>query len=310
MSTNLLVFQMLHYAQQKKTYNELLTRAESIFPSSQICNNFKSELKNAFHSQQSLDDYEFALDTFENLKTLQTSPVQVEGELANITSDPRFSAFTEIATLIDMPYSDTMFVPTVEIAEKISEETFFQPDLSMMAGIDSGVDADLALSQMPKTDKVVLNVTDFGITNSEALFTSDGFLTPDKMTTTKIEEAKANLYEAAVNTAQTINDVNIAIDAVSSLNEVSLGVPAGDQDFATSIDSVYTTAGAIPTEASEIVDSNLTTTIAEETSQALMFIEEEKKRAGGGEFQAETTALAPEASSGASAGLDLGGPCQ
>ena len=203
MSTNLLVFQMLHYAQQKKTYQDLLTRAESIFPSSQICDNFKSELKTAFHSQQNLDDYVFALDTFESLKTLQTSPLQGENELANITSDPRFSAFTEIATLIDMPYSDTMFIPTVEMAQKIGEETFFQPEMSMMAGIEGNVDVASALGQMPKTDKTVLNVTDFGISNPEVIFTADGYLTPDKITTSKIEEAKEKSFEEAVTTAQT-----------------------------------------------------------------------------------------------------------
>ena len=48
MGSNLLVFQMLHYAQQKETYNTLLKRAEEIFPSTQIYNNFKSELKTAF----------------------------------------------------------------------------------------------------------------------------------------------------------------------------------------------------------------------------------------------------------------------
>ena len=281
MSTNILVFQMLHYAQQKQTYNKLLSRAESIFPSSQIYNNFKDELKLAFDSQTSLDNYEFALDTFESLKTLQTSPIAVEGELANITSDPRFSAFTEIATLIDMPYSETMFVPTVDMAAKMSEETPFQPELSIMSGVENGVDPALALSSIPKTDKVVLNVTEFGLQNPEALYTSDGFVSLDKITTQKIEDEKTRAFTSAVETAHTIEDVNAAVDTITALNEVSIGTAPG---------------------ASTMVDSTLTSTIAEETALAKVMIEEEKRKAGemlqGGTESLGVTTSTPPAETG------------
>ena len=305
MSTNILVFQMLHYAQQKHTYNQLLQRAEEIFPSSTIYNNFKNELNTAFNSQQSLDDYEFALDTFESLKTYQTSPVQVESDLAQITSDPRFSAFTEIATLIDMPYSDTMFVPTVQMAQKISEETFYQPDLSIMSGITDGIDVDSALTNMPKTNKTILNVTSFGISNPEVLFTGDGYLPADKITTQKIEDAKEKSFENAVTSAQTVEDVNIAIESMTALNNISVGTPAGDQDFATSIDSVYTPASSLPTNASEIIDPTLTSTIAEKTAQASMLIEEEKKKASGSPDMQQSFNENPEANG---ANPEAGGP--
>lgn len=312
MSTNILVFQMLHYAQQKQTYNKLLSRAESIFPSSQIYNNFKDELKLAFDSQASLDDYEFALDTFESLKTLQTSPIAVEGELANITSDPRFSAFTEIATLIDMPYSETMFVPTVEMATKISEETPFQPELSIMSGVESEIDTEAVISGAPKTDKVVLNVTAFGLQNPEAIYTSDGYISQNKLTTQKIEDEKTKAFENAVETAHTIEEVNTAVDTLTALNEVSIGTAPGDQDFAPGVDGIYSTPGSVSNVpgASTIVDSTLTTTIAEESALAKVMIEEEKRKAGE-ILQDNPDALtsAPDVGVGASFGTDLG-PCQ
>ena len=49
---------------------------------------------------------------------------------------------------------------------------------------------------------------------------------------------KEKSFEEAVTTAQTIADVNVAIDTISALNEVAIGVPAGDQNFAPTASSL------------------------------------------------------------------------
>ena len=182
--SNLLVQQMKAYAE----YKSLITKAEGIFPTTQMFDNWKDKLTSAFNSNEPLDTFSFALTTFEAIINNQASPYY-QNDLSLLVQDPMFAEFTEIAQDLNNPYTPPVFSVDPTVSTAIAEEAP-GTDLNMFE-TTLYVDENFVQQELKQTNKVVLNINGIGIVeNPEVLASSDGIIPKSQVTTNKIEQAR------------------------------------------------------------------------------------------------------------------------
>lgn len=213
--SNLLVEQMKAYAE----YKSLMIKAEGIFPTTQMLDNWKDKLTSAFNSNEPLETFSFALTTFEAIQNNQSSPY-FQKDLEILTQDPMFADFAEIAQDINTPYTQPAFSVSPTVSTAIAEENV-GTDLNMFA-TEATMDETSAQSQLKTTNKVVLNVNGIGIVeNPEALISSDGLVSKDNVTTNKIEQARQEMFVEQAEDS-TPDEFEMLVDSFNAESDVSL----------------------------------------------------------------------------------------
>lgn len=236
--SNLLVEQMKAYAE----YKSLMIKAEGIFPTTQMLDNWKDKLTSAFNSNEPLETFSFALTTFEAIQNNQSSPY-FQKDLEILTQDPMFADFAEIAQDINTPYTQPAFSVSPTVSTAIAEENV-GTDLNMFA-TEATMDETFAQSQLKTTNKVVLNVNGIGIVeNPEALISSDGLVSKDNVTTNKIEQARQEMFVEQAEDS-TPDELEMLVDSFNAESSVSMtdSSTSNVEDMPTNIDSFSSSSG-------------------------------------------------------------------
>lgn len=201
-----------------KQHNELLKKAEDIFPSSVLYNNFKDQLSIAL-KEGDLSQAEFALETFELMQQNENSPLFYD-TLNQRLSDPLFYEFSDLIMDITPQFTQPEFVATPEINSQLAEA--FGPEQTL---ISTAAEIEKQNIIAPISNKKVLNIVNGIITNNEVLYTPDGIITDrNQYTTNTLEEARQKAFEENIEQATTQQEINAVVDAftpVSSTDTLS-----------------------------------------------------------------------------------------
>lgn len=179
-------------------YTSLMRRAYDVFPTSQMVNDFREKVDQAYQSGESLSDLSFAMKTFETLRDNDGSPY-FDKQLAAIAQDPQFSAFAEISKSLGTPYDLTpAFGSTPEIASALTEE-LAGDNATIISGGTTPADATMKAEDMLQNNKVVLNISaQQTVENPEVLCSPDGFVPQSQVTTSLFEQCKQHALERVI----------------------------------------------------------------------------------------------------------------
>ena len=218
---------------QYKIYTDLNERADKVFPTTQIAQNFKDLVDKAYTGEESLDQFVFAIETFETLQASAYTPI-FTSELERLAIDPKFSEFAQISSDIQMPYStEAAFAAPTVMAKALTEELVATGDTTTLVEADTTPASEVfdAASQLKETDKIVLNLnpTTKVAENPEVLFTSEGIADSSNVTTNQAEAERLAVAETAIAAAQgdvVAPDLTTVENIVDSFNAESAPAPA------------------------------------------------------------------------------------
>lgn len=240
-----------------KQHHQLLKRAEEIFPTTVLYNNFKDQLDLALN-QGDLTQAEFALDTFELMQQNENSPLFYDTLNQRLT-DPLFCEFSDLIMNITPQYAQTEFVATSEINNQLL--TDHDGEQTIVSAKEQELNTNIKL---PASNKKVLNIVNGIITNSEVMYTPDGIVTDkNAYTTSTLEQAREEAFK---------NDMEKATSEQDVINVVESFTP-NDDITPTTIDSAPKSFED-NSEFSQIDNS----TISEESKTIVNAIIEERRR--------------------------------
>ena len=218
------------------SYEDLVARAEKVFPTTQSYNDFISQLDIAVKSGEPLSSFDFALTTFETLKASENSP-HYQDELARISQDPQFASFATIAEHLNVTYAAPLFTATKEISQALSDNATLGAETTIVdTTLSSTSSKEDIMSKVRRTNKVVLQVDDNGlVSNPEALISADGMVRQANVTTSKMEKAKMDALEGKVGAAGNEAEATAIVDSYNSaltsgsVNPVDVSETAGTE---------------------------------------------------------------------------------
>lgn len=215
------------------SYEDLVARAEKVFPTTQSYNDFVAQLDIAVESGQPLSSFDFALTTFETLKASENSP-HYQDELARISQDPQFASFATIAEHLNVTYAQPLFTATKEISQALNDNATLGVETTIVDTTTSTTGKEDILSKVRPTNKVVLQVDDNGlVSNPEALISGDGMIRQANVTTSKMEKAKMDALKGKVDSAGSETEATAIVDSYNSaltsgsVNPVDVSETAG-----------------------------------------------------------------------------------
>lgn len=280
---------------QYKIYTDLNERADKVFPTTQIAQNFKDIVDKAYTGEESLDKLVFVVETFEKLQASAYTPL-FTSELERLAVDPNFSEFAQISSDIQMPYStEAAFAAPTAMAKALTEELVATGETTTLVETNANADTeivDAAKQQLKETDKIVLNINPTTKTaeNIEVLYTPDGIADKANITTNIAEAERLAEAEAAIATATdpslTATNLTAVDDIVSSFNAegaVSTGA------------SIYTADPVSVNEAAQAPVGEMAAANIEDETQAIIgeAIEMARKSVGAVAMGAAAEGVAP-----------------
>lgn len=266
----------------KVNYEELIARAEKVFPTTQSYNDFVTQIDTALKAGESLSSFDFALTTFETLKASENSPYYKD-ELARIAQDPQFSTFATIAENLNVAYAAPLFTATREISEALEETTTLGVDTTIVATTPTEKTTGNIMSKVNQTNKIVLNVNSNGIvSNPEVLIgNGDGSINRSQVTTNKLEEAKLNALQTKVSTANSELDAQAIVDTYNtSLNSNTVNPVDISETYTGNADTGAITTDPTLKEVKDLVtgDNGTAIDIAEQVAGVSAAIVDAKKK--------------------------------
>lgn len=263
-----------------RDYSSLLRRADEVFPTTEMADNFKNMVEQAYQNGDSLTILSFAMEAFETLRDNDNSPLYQQ-KLASIAKDSRFQSFAQLSTELGSPYDLTpAFNSTPEISEALTTHLAGK-DASIINTDTNQTEETEPADMLNPTNKVVLNVSPQGtVENPEVILSPDGHVPQSKVTTSVFEQCKKHAIETAY-----------AQRGKEEAQEMADKFNAADEAATAVADNNVSALDALPTPGPEtlVIDS----TLKEEQQAINTAYREAKKRLEASPEPEETGSAAP-----------------
>lgn len=198
-----------------KQHHQLLKKAEDIFPTTALYNNFKEQLDLALNKGD-LSQPQFALETFELMQQNESSPLFYDALNQRLT-DPLFCEFSDLIMDITPQYAQKEFTATTEIDAQLLED--HNGEQTIVSAKDNEPQPSI---KVPTTNKKVLNIVNGIITNSEVMYTADGIVTDKNAYTTQaLEDARQKAFNESIENASTTDEAEKIVESFTSSETIA-----------------------------------------------------------------------------------------
>lgn len=210
-----------------KEYENILKRAKDVFPSSQVYNNFKDYAFEAYQNGN-LDLIKFAINSFEDLEALKTSPLYAS-RVDELTKDPKFVSFSSLIPEISSQYAnEEKFKGTENFNNELNEEmTSYEKDLNSV--VDTKIKEKVQPVDKPNFSGKII-IPELGSGNGEERLVtlgSDIANIISKAEVNKIEEKYQDMSQNPDLSQKELNMFNSCVEKIEEPRNIDFEQPTG-----------------------------------------------------------------------------------